>query len=245
MILSAHTSLDLHAALIIPVFNEADSLARVLRSLPPSLFRLVVVADNGSTDGTRELARRGGAMVVIQRQRGYGAACLAAIDALPPEIDTLVFMSADCSQDAADAHRLLLQIAHHKADLALGSRTPRSENGDLQPPPLSRADRLAIAMMERLWGHRFTDVGPFRAIRRDALECLQMCERSLGWTLEMQAKALLRGLRLAEVPVSYCAAAGEKRHAADWGTTIAHCWRVLSVLLRLRLKEGSRPSALA
>jgi len=240
MILSAHSNLDLHAALIIPALNEAESLPRLLRSLPPSLFRLIIVADNGSTDDTREVARRGGAVVVSQRQRGYGNACLAAIQALPAEIDTVVFMQADCSEDPAEAHQLLLPIARNEADLVIGSRIlGNAEKGALEPHQIF-GNRLATGLIQRIWGHRYSDLGPFRAIRRTALDRLEMRDRTYGWTVEMQVKALQRGLRVAEVPVNYYRRIGSSKISGNWYASIRAGWKIISTIFLLRLRDGGR-----
>lgn len=237
MILSAHPYLDLHTALIIPALNEEESLPRLLRSLPPSLFQLVVVADNGSTDNTREVARRGGAVVVTQRERGYGAACLAALEVLPPQIDTLVFLQADCSEDPTEAQRLLLPIAHEQADLVIGSRTlGNAETGSLEAHQVF-GNRLATTLVRWIWGHRYTDLGPFRAIRRSALEELQMRDRNYGWTIEMQVKAIQKGLRIEEVPVSYFRRVGESKISGNLKASLRAGWKILSTIFLLRARE--------
>ncbi|MDZ7640102.1 MAG: glycosyltransferase family 2 protein [Bryobacterales bacterium] len=240
MILSAHSYLDLRTALIIPALNEEESLPRLLRSLPPSLFQLVVVADNGSTDNTREVARRGGALVVTQRERGYGAACLAAIRALPTEIDTIVFLQADCSEDPTEAQHLLLPIAQNQADLVIGSRTlGNAEAGSLEPHQVF-GNRLATTLVRWIWGHRYTDLGPFRAIRRDALDLLDMKDRNYGWTVEMQVKAVQRHLRIQEVPVSYFRRVGNSKISGNLYASIRAGWKILTTIFALRILEQFR-----
>lgn len=237
MILSAHSSLDLHTALIIPALNEEESLPRLLRSLPPSLFQLVIVVDNGSTDNTCEVAQRGGAFVISQTERGYGAACLKALAALPDKIDTIVFLQADCSEDPSEAQNLLMPIAQDKADLVIGSRTlGQSEAGALEPHQ-AFGNRLATTLIRWIWGYRYTDLGPFRAIRRDSLARLAMRDRNYGWTVEMQVKAVQQGLRIEEVPVSYFRRIGTSKISGNVSASIRAGWKILSTIFTLRLSE--------
>jgi glycosyltransferase involved in cell wall biosynthesis len=171
---------------------------------PPFEVREVVVVDNGSTDRTAEAARRAGATVVSEPRRGYGAACLAGLAHLrrdPPEI--VAFLDADHSDDPAELPDVLRPILERRADLVVGSRTL----GQREPGSLSPVQRfgngLATLLMRLAFRGRFTDLGPFRAIRWEALERLVMRDRDYGWTVEMQCRALKAGLRCAEVPVRY------------------------------------------
>ena len=190
-------------ALIIPALNEEDSLRTVLESLPPALFDEVVVVDNGSTDATARVAAESGAKVVSEPRRGYGSACLAGIAALSPAIEAVVFMDADGSDVPQEAFDLLEPIASGQADLVIGSRVlGRAEAGALSPHQRF-GNRLAVSLVKLLYGRRYTDLGPFRAMRRTALERLGMQDRDFGWTIEMQIKALREGLRVVERPVSY------------------------------------------
>jgi len=166
--------------------------------------RRVVVCDNGSSDGTAEVARSRGAVVVRESRRGYGAACLRALDALradPP--DAVLFLDADGSDDPAEAEALLAPLVSGRADLVIGSRTL----GRREPGALTLQARfgnaLATRLMEWIYGVRWTDLGPFRAVRWEALERLGMRDRDFGWTVEMQVKAARAGLRGVEVPVRY------------------------------------------
>jgi len=193
---------------IIPALDEEEALPGVLRELAATAVRQVVVVDNGSRDRTVEVARAGGAEVVAEAQRGYGAACLrgiAACRAHTPPPDVLVFLDADASSDPAEVARLVAPIAAGAADFVIGSRTlpgATVERGSLSPP--QRGGNLVAAFMIRaLYGVRASDLGPFRAIRFDALDRLDMRDRDWGWTAEMQVKAIRRGLRTVEVPASW------------------------------------------
>ena len=193
----------IQAALIIPALNEEPVLARTLRAIPPELFQIVIVADNGSTDGTAAVARAAGATVVSEPERGYGAACLKALSALPVGIDVVVFMQADFSEDPAQARSLIEPIARGEADLVLGSRTLGAAEPGALLPHQRFANWLATLVIRILFSHRYTDLGGFRAIRREPLERLRMRDRSYGWTIEMQVRAIQEGLRVLEVPVTY------------------------------------------
>ncbi len=190
-------------ALIIPALNEESALGTVLAGLPRDLFDEVVVVDNGSTDGTAEVAADAGATVVKEPRRGYGSACLAGIEAVSRTVEAIVFMDADGSDVAAEARELLEPIAKGEADLVIGSRVlGRAETGALSPHQ-RWGNRLVVGLVKLLYGRRYTDLGPFRAIRRSALERLGMRDRDFGWTIEMQIKALKQNLRIVERPVSY------------------------------------------
>lgn len=229
------------AALIIPALNEEEVIATTLRLIPPSLFHIVIVADNGSTDRTAEIARAEGATVVHQPERGYGAACLAAIAALPPEVEAVVFMQADASEDPAEARQLLAPIYDRRADLVIGSRTlGDTEAGALSPHQVF-GNKLATFLVRVLYRHRYTDLGPFRAIRRDALEALGMRDRNYGWTIEMQVRALHQKLRIEEVPVTYRnRAAGEGKVSASIKASIQAGVKIISTIFKLWLERADR-----
>lgn len=189
---------------VIPALNEALSLGAVLDALPSPPIRRVVVADNGSTDATVQVARDRGATVVLEPRRGYGAACLKAIEALkadPP--DVVLFLDADGSDDPSEAPAVLAPVLEGRADLVVGSRAlGRREPGALSPHARF-GNWLATRLIVAFYGVRYTDLGPFRAIRYDALLSLGMKDRDFGWTVEMQVRAARRGLRHVEVPVRY------------------------------------------
>lgn len=189
---------------VIPALDEAASIGRVLDELPRPLIRRVVVADNGSKDGTSDAARAHGATVVHEPRRGYGSACLRALAALagdPP--DAVLFLDADGSDDPAEAGSLLAPIAEGRADLVIGSRT----RGAREPGALTAQARfgnwLATGLLRAFYGVAWTDLGPFRAIRYPAYVALGMRDPDFGWTVEMQVRAARAGLRGVEVPVRY------------------------------------------
>ena len=230
------------AALIIPALNEEDVVATTLRRVPPSLFRTIVVADNGSTDRTAEIARAEGARVVHEPERGYGAACLRALAALPPDVDAVVFMQADASEDPAEAPLLLAPIREGRADLVIGSRTlGQAEPGALLPHQ-AFGNRLATFLVQCVYRHRYSDLGPFRAIRRDALERLKMRDRGYGWTIEMQVRALQHGLRIIEVPVSYGKRmAGEGKISGNLKASIQAGVKIIWTIFKLAIDRPKPP----
>jgi len=186
---------------IIPALNEAPALPHVLPAIPEWVDR-VVVADNGSTDGTVDVAERWGAVVVQEPRRGYGRACLAAL-ASGGDSDVVVFLDGDYSDSPAEMGSLLDPVCDTGADLVIGSRTlGRCEPGAM-PLHQRLGNRATTGLMALLSGVRFTDLGPFRCIRRRRLHELSMQDVDYGWTVEMQLKAALRGLKVVEVPVSY------------------------------------------
>jgi len=219
---------------VIPALNEEASLPLVLADLPRPPVRRIVVADNGSTDGTARVAREGGAVVVAAPRRGYGSACLAGLEHLrrndPP--DLVVFVDADYSDHPEELPRLIAPLLAGRADVVIGSRVLGTrERGALLPQ--ARAGNLVACWLIRLlYGHRYTDLGPFRAIRWDALERIGMSDPNFGWTAEMQVKALRHGLRVAEVPVSYRRRVGVSKITGTVTGTLRAGYKILWTVLR-------------
>jgi glycosyltransferase involved in cell wall biosynthesis len=218
-----------------PALNEEEALAKVLDELPRSLFACVVVVDNGSTDATVAVARRGGAEVVEERQRGYGRACQTGLARLGSDADIVVFMDADGSDIPAEAISLIEPILSGKADLVIGSRAV----GSAEPGSLRWAQRwgnkLAVGLIRLLYGFRYTDLGPFRAVRWQSLQRLGMRDNNYGWTVEMQVKALQRGLRVEERPVSYRVRIGQSKISGTVTGTVKAGAKILWTIARLRL----------
>ena len=197
---------NLTVGAVIPAHNEEDNIGPVVTALlnlrTDAGHRVIddlVVCDNASTDDTALRAREAGARVAVEPSRGYGIACLKAISALQP-VDVVLFVDGDQVFDAGQSLDLLTAVADG-ADLAIGSRVlGRREPGALSLPQVI-GNRVASRLVRLLWGHRITDLGPFRAIRADALRSLDMRDTAYGWTVEMQVKAIQSRMRLVEKPV--------------------------------------------
>ena len=223
--------------LVIPAFNEEAVVGATVAALPPGLFGRVIVAANGCTDRTADVARQAGAEVLSTPERGYGAACLAAIAYLAGEEngdDILLFLQADGSEDPRDALALAAPIQTGQADLVIGSRTlGHAETGALLPHQRF-GNRLATILIHLIWRHRYSDLGPFRAIRLRHLRGLGMRDRNYGWTVEMQIRALQHGLRIAERPVRYgLRQAGQPKVAGRLGASLRAGWVILATVFRL------------
>jgi glycosyltransferase involved in cell wall biosynthesis len=234
-------------AVVIPALNEEAALPLVLRDLPAGWVREVVVVDNGSTDGTAEVARRAGATVVAEPQRGYGAACLRGLAELarrpggPPEI--VVFLDGDHSDHADELPRLLEPIVDEGFDLVLGSRLRGQRQRGAMTPQAIWGNRLACGLMRLFFAARYTDLGPFRAIRWDALQRLGMRDRNFGWTVEMQIKAVRLGLKVREVPVSYRRRVGTSKISGTLAGTVRAGWKILYLIARYGLAPPPRNGA--
>ena len=213
---------------IIPALNEEDAIGKVIEAVP-DWVDYIVVADNGSRDQTSEVARNSGARVVREDERGYGAACLAGLQALPSS-DIIVFLDGDYSDYPEDMEELIAPILTGGADMVIGSRVlGGAERGSLTPQQVF-GNWLATRLIRLLWGARFSDLGPFRAIRDDALRMLEMEDRNFGWTVEMQVKAAKAGLKFAEVPVRYRQRIGVSKVSGTLSGTIKAGTKILSVI---------------
>ena len=193
----------LRVSVVIPARNEEASVGLVLDEIPRDLVDEVIVVDNGSSDRTAEIARSQGAIVVHEPTPGYGAACLAGIARVAASTNVVVILDADHSDYPEDLATLLAPIASGEADFVIGSRTLGGAEPGALPWNQRFGNQLACVLMRLLYDVRPTDMGPFRAIRRDALNALAMQDRTFGWNVEMHAKAVIAGLSIAEVPVRY------------------------------------------
>lgn len=189
-------------SVLIPAFNEEKSIARVISELPKGLVDEIVVVDNGSTDATREAACRGGARVVDEPRRGYGSACLKGLASIN-NTDVVVILDGDHSDYPEQITRLLEPIAGGNADFVIGSRVLGLREDGALSFQQCLGNKLAVFLIYRLFGHKFTDMGPFRAIRFESLKSLKMTDKNFGWNVEMQIKAIKSGLKIKEMPVDY------------------------------------------
>ena len=229
-----HTIIDV----IIPVFNEEDSIGKVLSDIPKELVRHTVVANNNSRDRTAEVARKNGAIVVHESRKGYGSACLKAMEwiAQLPEKehpDIIVFLDGDYSDHPEELPSLIRPIIEDGYDLVIGSRVL----GDLEPgsmtPQQIFGNWLATRLIRWLYQSHFTDLGPFRAIRYDSLVKLSMSDPDFGWTVEMQVKAAKMHLNSTEVPVSYRKRIGKSKVSGTVKGTILAGHKILWTIFKL------------
>jgi len=223
-------------AWIIPALNEEQAIGGTLAGLNGRGLEHVIVVDNGSTDCTAEVAQRQGARVVSEPRRGYGQACLAGIGALKPDVNIVGFLDADGSDDPADIGRLLAPLRSGEADLVIGSRSQGQREAGSVAPHQHFGNWLATRLMRLFYGAKFTDLGPFRAIRREALEQLRMRDTNYGWTIEMQIKAHQQGLRVVEIPVRYRKRRlGTSKISGTIRGSVAAGVKIIWTILKLRL----------
>jgi glycosyltransferase involved in cell wall biosynthesis len=188
-------------SLIIPALNEADCIGPLLAELPRGLVQEVIVVDNGSTDGTGAVALAAGARVVEEPRRGYGYACAAGAAASTG--DVLVFMDGDGSFVPGELARLTAPLQAGQADLVLGTRMAGGMAANAMPPHQLYGNKVVARLLRALYGVQVTDLGPFRAVRRELLAQLDMQEWTYGWPVEMLVKAARRHARIVEAPVTY------------------------------------------
>jgi len=221
------------AVVVIPVYNEEGSIGRVVGGISRDWVEEIIVVDNGSSDATACVAAASGATVVSESRRGYGSACLAGISRLSEGTDLVIFMDGDYSDYPDEISKLITAQSHHRADLVVGSRVL----GQHEPGSLTVQQRfgnwLSTRLIKRLYGYSYTDLGPFRLIRKEALDRLKMRDRNFGWTVEMQIKALQQGLKVIEVPVSYRKRIGKSKVSGTLSGSVRAGLKILWVIARL------------
>jgi glycosyltransferase involved in cell wall biosynthesis len=221
---------------VIPAFDEQDAIADVISEIPADRVHAVVVVDNASTDRTAERAQGAGATVVREGRRGYGQACLTGIKAARAlGADVLVFLDGDGSDYPSELSLLVDPILAGGADFVVGSRMRGAREPGAMLPQALVGNRLACALMRLVWGAAYTDLGPFRAVRLDALDRLGMADRTFGWTIEMQIRAVQYGLRTFERPVRYRRRVGVSKITGTLRGTLGASYKILSTIARFAL----------
>lgn len=224
-------------SLIIPALNEEKSIGSVLQAIPKHLVGEIIVVDNGSTDRTVEIARQAGARVVSEKTKGYGAACLAGIASISKDCQIVAFVDADFSDFPEDLSDILSPIVTGNAEMVIGTRTTIAESKKALTPQQRYGNWLATTLVKVFFGQTYTDLGPFRAIRRDALEKLKMTDRNFGWTIEMQIKAAQKKLKVAEVPVRYRVRMGRSKISGTVKGTILAGTKIIYTIFKYALKK--------
>ena len=227
---------------VIPMLNEAGSIGLVLNDLPT--INKVVVVDNGSDDDGPEIARAAGAEVVPESQRGYGKACLTGIASVEKFVQAddsvqfseaiIVFLDADYSDYPDELPQLVQPILAGEQDFVIGSRATGSRESGAMPIQAMMGNWLACTLVKLFWRTKFTDLGPFRAIRLESLAALNMVDENFGWTIEMQIKAINAKLRILEVPVSYRRRVGVSKISGTISGTIRAGYKIIYTIFRYR-----------
>lgn len=222
-------------SIIIPAFNEENGIGEVIREIPRELVTEIVVVNNASTDDTEKIARTEGATVLREPTPGYGRACLKGIDYLKQadlHPDIVVFLDADHSDYPEEMRELIRPIEEGTADLVIGSRAlGKKELGSMTPQQVF-GNWLATRLLRILYGVRFTDLGPFRAIRFDKLLELDMQDKTYGWTVEMQLKAAKMGFRCMEVPVRYRRRIGFSKISGTVKGTVMAGYKIITTIFK-------------
>jgi glycosyltransferase involved in cell wall biosynthesis len=220
---------------IIPAYNEEQSIGLVLDEIPKEWVRNVLVANNNSTDRTGEVAEKHGAKVAFQPEPGYGNACLKAMEFIAQQEtkpDIIVFLDGDHSDYPEQLPEVVKPILDGEVDMVIGSRAlGKSESGSLTPQQVF-GNWLATVLLRLFYGVKFTDLGPFRAIRYESLLQLNMVDRNYGWTVEMQIKAAKQKLRSVEVPVDYRVRIGESKVSGTVKGTIGAGYKIILTLFK-------------
>lgn len=223
---------------IIPAFNEGDSISHVIKEIPEIVSEIIVV-NNNSTDNTVENAQSAGATVLTEERKGYGYACLSGMEYISKQSkkpDIIVFMDGDYSDYPEELTKLVRPIISENVDFVIGARTKElRETGSMTPQQVF-GNKLATTLMKLFFGATYTDLGPFRAIRYDALLSLEMEDKTYGWTVEMQLKALKKKLTYAEVPVRYKKRIGVSKVSGTVKGTIFAGIKILGWIFKYSIK---------
>lgn len=225
---------------IIPALNEERAIGKVIDAIPNWVDQIIVV-DNGSDDRTAEYSKKAGAEVISEPVKGYGQACLSGIDALG-SADIVVFLDGDYSDHPDEMLVLVEPILQNDADFVIGSRTRGALTKGALTPQQVFGNWLACNLIYLIWGIKYTDLGPFRAIRSTTLNQFDMSDKGYGWTIEMQIKAALHRIKTLEIPVSYRPRIGVSKISGTIKGSIFAGMKILSVIGLFFLRNGTRSS---
>ena len=224
---------------IIPAYNEEDSIANVIEDIPEIIDEIIVV-NNNSTDNTAKNAEHAGATLLSETNKGYGYACLKGLDYISKQTnkpDIIVFLDGDYSDYPEELTKLIQPIINDDIDLVIGARNKALRASNSMTPQQVFGNWLATFLMKLFYGARFTDLGPFRAIKYEKLLALQMEDKTYGWTVEMQLKALKQKLSYVEIPVKYRERIGVSKVSGTLKGTIFAGFIILSWIFKYSIKK--------
>ncbi len=220
---------------IIPAYNEEKSIPSVLRDIPKALVREIIVCDNNSTDGTAKVAALNGATVVFQPLKGYGNACLKGLEHVAQKTvkpDIIVFLDGDYSDHPEEISLIIAPITEGAADLVIGSRALGARESGSMTPQQVFGNWLATRLIRLFFNYKFTDLGPFRAIRYDKLLEINMIDKNFGWTVEMQVKAAKLNFQCTEIPVTYRRRIGISKVSGTVKGTIMAGYKIILTIFK-------------
>lgn len=225
---------------IIPAFNEENAVGKVIKEIPGHLVSEVIVVNNNSNDGTKHVALSNGATVIDEPTPGYGRACLKGMEyiglnELPPDI--VVFLDADYSDYPEELPLLVKPIIENNIDLVIGSRNLGVKQKRSMTPQQVFGNWLATKLIAWFYHVKFTDLGPFRAIKYDKLLALNMSDKTYGWTVEMQVKAAKQNFRTIEVPVNYKVRIGKSKVSGTIKGTILAGYKIITTIFKELFKK--------
>jgi glycosyltransferase involved in cell wall biosynthesis len=227
----------LHISVIIPAYNEEGSIGKVVNDIPKEIVRDIIVANNNSKDNTAEVAAAAGAIVLTENRQGYGYACLKGMEYLQNldiKPDIVVFLDGDYSDYPEEISLVIAPILENGMDMVIGSRAlGKRERGSMTIPQVF-GNWLATTLIRRFYGVKFTDLGPFRAIKYDKLIALGMCDKTYGWTVEMQIKAAKQKMKCTEVAVNYRKRIGYSKVSGTIKGSLMAGYKIITTILKYR-----------
>lgn len=227
--------MDSKIVVIIPAFNEENAVGKVVKAIPKDWIEKIIVVNNNSTDQTRRAAEQEGALVLDQPIKGYGNACLKGIAYVLAQVekpDIIVFLDADYSDYPEQLPDLVKPLLEDGMDMVIGSRALGEREGGSMTFPQLFGNWLATRLISLFYGYRFTDLGPFRAIRWDMLVELKMQDKTFGWTVEMQVKAAKMKLKCTEVPMTYRNRIGKSKVSGTVYGTVMAGYKILYTIFK-------------